>query len=120
MRKKNLFFILPIILVGLNGCAQTTEFVKVILGNTTKTLEKERVNAITRTYQCDIDDCFDAVLSLARDQKQLEPRTEKFFEVFMKNRVKSYIIVMGVAGNIETTEVGIFFPDGQPISLTWK
>lgn len=34
---------------------------------------------------------------------------KKGFEVFMKDRIKSFIVVVGVPGSIDTTEVGIFF-----------
>ncbi|MCA9406903.1 MAG: hypothetical protein KC684_10220 [Candidatus Omnitrophica bacterium] len=125
----------------LGGCSPL-EMVKTIWGSSTRALENARVDAITQSFECGIDECFDAVLALKRDDKtrvtyhrikeleaqednltdtekvELEELYEKsvegYFDVFLQNRVKSHIVVMGVDGNVDTTEVGIFFiPEGQ-------
>lgn len=124
------------------GCAQIVEPFKVIWGSSTKALEDARGDAISKTYRCSFNDCYDAVLSLARDQKARDKIAEEkrkaqadsddpendaptvqvaqntFFDVFINNRKKRHIVVMGVPGNVETTEVGIFF--SQPTLTTVK
>jgi len=46
------------------------------------------------------------------------PDPDGVFDVFINNRVKRHIVVMGIAGNVDTTEVGIFF--SQPTLTTVK
>lgn len=93
------------------GCSQVAETGKSIWGSSTAALEQARVNALRRTYVCALDECFDAVLSLANNEEALKPQTEKLFDVFLKDRRKAHIVVMGIAGNVDTTEIGIFFDD---------
>ena len=93
----------------LSGCAPVKEGVQVFLGTSTRALEEARVTAETRTFSCGFWECYEAVLSLAHNE-EAEPLSEKkYFRVFTKDPVESHIIVMGVPGNINTTEVGIFF-----------
>ncbi len=117
--KRNFFHvILALSLLTLTGC----ETFKVILGTSTRHLERARAEAITRGYDCTFRECFDAVLSLSRNEVMADPKIgERPFEVFIKDRVKGYIVVMGIAGNIETTEVGIFLTEvtgGTKIELS--
>ncbi|MBU0468546.1 MAG: hypothetical protein KKD07_06720 [Candidatus Omnitrophica bacterium] len=101
--------LLIILLVVFSGCAQVTETAKVVLGTSTEALEAGRAEAIKKTYSCSYQECFYAVLSLARNE-ELEPMSEKkYFEVFSKKIDKDYLVVMGIPGNVDTTEVGIFF-----------
>jgi len=101
-----------------------TEVSKTLWGSSTRALENARVSAVSQSFRCSLDECFDAVLTLAGKEKQVKVKIEeeeesaegkekiifkKRFEVFIKNRIKQHIIVMGVEGNVETTEVGIFF-----------
>ena len=44
----------------------------------------------------------------------IDANTDGYFDIFIKDRAKRHIVVMGIYGNIETTEVGIFF--SQPSS----
>jgi len=92
-------FILPVLLVVI-GCARITETTKAILGTSTKDLEEERVNAITKTYACDLSDVFDEVLRIAEKRKLV---------VFSKNRTQRRIVLMKIPESIDTTEVGVFF-----------
>jgi len=121
MKKLNIISILCLLLC-VGGCAQITETAKTVWGSSTRALENARVDAISKTYRCSLSDCFDAVLSLARDAKVAElvaePVGEGAFDIFIKNRDKRHIVVMGVEGNVETTEVGIFF--SQPTLTTVK
>ncbi len=90
----------------LSGC----ETFKIFLGTSTKHLEKARVDALSMTFDCKLEECFDSVLSLAKNEDMGKTKiNQKPFEIFRKDRIKSYIVVMGMDGNIDTTEAGIFF-----------
>lgn len=52
------------------------------------------------------------------EKKKIEPESGGVFDVFINDRKKSHIVVMGVRGNVDTTEVGIFF--SQPSLTTVK
>ena len=41
-----------------------------------------------------------------------EKSSNDAFDVFIDNRTKQHIVVMGIEGNVDTTEVGIFFSQG--------
>jgi len=90
----------------LCGC----ETVKIILGTSIQHLEEARSEASVANFRCGFNECFDAVLSLARNEYAGDSYTgDTFFDVFQKDRVRSFIVVMGIKDNIDTTEVGIFF-----------
>ena len=153
MKKRLNILWLAVILVGCAPIQETAKTVwgssqetaKVMWGSSTRALEKARANAIIKTYRCELNDCFDAVLSLARAKTAINPKsyseghtledpqaqteaqepveegkkiqvqqTGDFFEVFKENRQKGYLVVMGVAGSVDTTEVGIFFSTYSP------
>ncbi len=118
-------------LICLGGCAQVTETVKVIYGSSTRALEEAKSEAITKKYSCQYAECFDSILTLARPKLShipfkndlsepevvedgeevavLEISTKSgFFDIFIEDYAKGHIVVMGIAGNVDTTEVGIF------------
>jgi hypothetical protein len=111
------------IMTSLIGCSTITEPFKLVLGVSTKALQDARSNAEKGSYNCSYHDCFDAVLSLARGEKSPNEKMEvdaegeledvaetvKYFDVFRKNRKKGFIVVMGIQGQVDTTEAGIFF-----------
>ena len=135
------------------GCSTAVETFKTVWGSSTRALEEARSDAAKRTYTCNLDECYDAVLALARakreyvdykqgveesynngtdqnnqeiDNKDLKNQEEKrapetkineesgHFDVFINNRTKHEIVVMGVPGAVDTTEVGIFFTQPGP------
>lgn len=128
-KKLNLFLIAGF-LVGASGCARIMDIPKVMWGSSTRALEEARSDAISKTYRCSFNDCYDAVLDLAYKKKKeasgivetdtliIETEKKGIFNVFIKNRKKRHIVVMGIAGNVDTTEVGIFF--SQPTLTTVK
>ncbi len=130
MFKKLNLFLIACLLVSVSGCARTMDIPKVIWGSSTRALEEARSDAISKTYRCSFNDCFDAVLDLARKKKEETPEITEtdtliiamekqgIFDVFIENRKKRHIVVMGIAGNVSTTEVGIFF--SQPTLTTVK
>ncbi len=127
----------PLLLISLMcsslSCETIAEPFKTAWGSSTRALEEARIDALNKTYECEFDDCFNAVLSLERskevthkavDQKPPDEQTPASilsekpappagdttgFQVFIKDRIKAVIVVMGIYGNIDTTEVGIFF-----------
>lgn len=82
------------------GCARAVETTKVIWGSSTKALEEARADALSQKYLCFYTECFDAVLSVSKEAQ---------YEIFIRDRIKGHIVVMGIPGSINTTEVGIFF-----------
>ena len=121
------------------SCARLTDIPKVIWGSSTRALEQARAEALTKTYACSFKQCYEAVLALAftddswsvpvaeYDETAEEEETEQpestqvkgagHFAVFIKDPVKKHIVVMGVSGNVDTTEVGIFFNDTAPSTV---
>jgi hypothetical protein len=86
----------------LTGCGHAIEFSKTIWGSSTRALEEARVNGIIKTYDCSLSRCYDEVLKAAQDAQ---------YTVFINNKAKATIVVMGIKGSVDTTEVGIFFSD---------
>ncbi len=144
MRK---FFLCGFIIV-LAGCARLTEPLRVIWGSSTAALERARADGLRKTYACSFEECYEAVLSLARTQEEQEAKAkqeeeskkaseegegtqpgeesgqeqklaaeEKFFDVFLKDPRQKHIVVIGVAGNVNTTEAGIFFDEVSPSTI---
>ncbi len=42
---------------------------------------------------------------------------DKFFDVFLKDPRQKHIVVIGIKGNVDTTEVGIFFDEVGPSTI---
>ncbi len=108
-----------------SSCAFVTEVSKTIWGSSTRALENARVEAISQSFRCSVNECFDAVLMIAGQEKEEKVKADdseegeekketvvkKRFDVFIQNRAKRHIVVMGVVGNVNTTEVGIFLDE---------
>jgi hypothetical protein len=107
MKRNGLCFCLIMAGLFLGGC----ETAKCILGVSTKKLEEAVSQGITRTYACSFDDGFNAILDLGQSCPDCEPKAEKAFDVFLKNRIKGVIVVMGIPNQVDTTEVGIFLTE---------
>lgn len=124
------------------GCAQISDSARRIWGSSTTALERARAEGLQKSYSCTFLECYEAVLSLARkdkmmagvqpynplfDDKDQQPKEEeiekipveegKYFDVFLKDPSQRHIVVMGISGNIDTTEVGIFFEDAGPSTI---
>jgi len=107
--KKTLHITILISTVFLLSCSHVHEVVKKIWGSSTMTLEKERSNAFSSQFECTFEQCYEFVLSYARNEESEIDPENRFFDVFIKDPVKAHIIVLGLEGNVDTTEVGIFF-----------
>ena len=142
MLKKILIFIcISTVSVSLSSCAFVTEVSKTIWGSSIRHLENARQDALSASFQCSVEECFEAVLMIVGQEKEktveiVENQERNFygndgkneegvlkkelavthlFDVFIKNRVKQHIVVMGISGNIDTTEVGIFFDEMENV-----
>ena len=99
--KFNKSFIIALFMVfALLGCTHVQEVSKVVWGSSTRALEEARYDAIRANYSCDVYDCFNEVSNIVREED---------LDVFIEDRNKDLIVVMGIPDSIETTEVGIFF-----------
>lgn len=106
MKKTLIVTLCAAVVLSVAGC----ETFKKVLGTSTAHLQEARKDAITMSFDCSFADCFDSVLTLSRNEYLDEALSgEKPFETFQKDRVRGILVVMGIEGNIDTTEVGIFF-----------
>jgi hypothetical protein len=103
MKKTHIPLLIFLVLI-LSGC----EVTKSVLGISTRKLENAIPDGISKSYKCGLRECYEAILALDHNEPDLEPQTEKYFEIFMKKPEKGQIIVMGIPGQVDTTEVGIF------------
>jgi hypothetical protein len=91
-----------LIVVGLSGCMVIdagVETTKTIWGSSTRKLEQGRNNAITKTYDKSYWDVVKASHDIAA----------KYYTIFKEDAVKGYMVIMGIKGAVDTTEVGVFF-----------
>ena len=93
-------FAVVILSLTLAGCASVAEVGKTFWGSSIREMEKRRVDAITRTYPKGYWECMEAVLKAVEENHYL---------IFQKDEVRGHVVVMGIPGYINTTEVGIFF-----------
>lgn len=97
---------LMLILVGVLFFSSCTvvdsgvELGKTIWGSTTRVLEQARANALAKTYDKGYWDCIRASLDVIEKQG---------YVIFKKDEIKGYIVLMGIHGAVNTTEVGVFF-----------
>ncbi len=91
----------------ITGCTPL-EVGRTFWGSSIRSLQAARDEAFEKTYVCRFDECFDTVLSLDRKEEK-DADMKQTFDVFLKDRVRSVIVVIGVHGQVDTTEVGIFF-----------
>ncbi len=83
------------------GCSPI-EISKTVWGSSTRALEEARVNGIIKTYDAPWVRCYDEVLKAVKEAE---------YEIFIDNRARATIVVMGIKGSVNTTEVGIFFSE---------
>ncbi len=61
-----------------------------------------RDKAITKTYDKPYWDCVRSAIAVVH---------KKHWVIFKKDEIKGYMVVMGVKGSVNTTEIGIFFDE---------
>ena len=131
------WFLLLVLL--FSGCTAIQESAKVVWGSSTRALEKVRPDALRLTVQATPKQCFDAVVAMvdrtAKDQEaralltkeekdpaatvtsqpsesmELEPIST--LNVFIKDPRRNILVLMGIPGSINTTEVGVFFSPAE-------
>jgi hypothetical protein len=128
MRKTN-FFLLIFIVGFFSGCVGFKEDAKLFWGSSTKALEENRREAVIETFACSWEQCFTAVVKYANgevlqqanenhvdflntrpsDEATLKTVKTTNLEIFLQDRERKIIVVMGVPGSVQTTEVGVFF-----------
>jgi hypothetical protein len=86
-----------------NGVDDTVECAKTIWGSSTRALEKARDNAITKTYDKSYWDCVRSAIAVVEKKYH--------WVIFKKDEIKGYMVVMGVKGCVDTTEIGVFFDE---------
>lgn len=102
-------FLFAVIILFFSGCAQLQEVSKTIWGSSTRALDNARETAIFKEYNCTVSECFDVALSLGSKDESLETQAVKSYTILLKDLRKDVIVVIGVPGSVDTTEVGIFF-----------
>ncbi len=95
---------LIITLVLLSGCSPV-EIGKTIWGSSTRALEEARADAITKTYDKSYWDTL---------RSSLDVMVKQDWVIFKKDEVAGIIVLMGIRGSVNTTEVGVFFVEVSP------
>jgi len=116
---KKIYFLF-LISIFIFGCAAVQEPVKLLWGSSIKALENNRDSATVKAYECSKDACFDKIIKAIKAEEKREIQgTEEVkgtkeivqvagYEIFIQERKKGLIVVMGVPKSETTTEVGIF------------
>jgi len=87
-------------MILINGCATIKEGAKKVLGVSTKTLEEGRKNAVSKTFNCDYNSCYNKTREILKD-----------IEAYIYARdTKKQMIAIYVSEQ-DTTPVGIFFKE---------
>lgn len=92
------FFVLTFI--GCTTGNKSSEFLKQIWGSSTQALEAARAEAISKTYYASYWDVVKGVSQVVK---------RKGYVTFKSDEVKGYLVLMGIKGSVNTTEVGVFF-----------
>lgn len=87
------------------GCASLQEVGKKLWGSSTQALEKKRGSGRIAKFRCSLDECFDEVLNILKQDEAI---------IFKQDRDASYIVAINFEDVIATTEVGIFFETSHP------
>lgn len=103
------------VLTSLGGCV-VKEAVKKVAGTSTSTLQERRAEGLSQTFYCTYQDCYNAIMALGRRKDSVKPWIHDespdpgVFTIFMSDLYANppYIILMGVEGSVDTTEVGVF------------
>jgi len=104
-----LYFILLLSICLFSSCSviqhgvdNTVEVTKTIWGSSTRALEQARDRAITRTYSKSYWDCIRSTIAVIK---------KNHWVIFKKDEVKGYMVIMGLKGAVNTTEIGLFFDE---------
>ncbi|NLE65630.1 MAG: hypothetical protein GX606_06925 [Elusimicrobia bacterium] len=95
--------ILMILLLG-TGCASLWDAPANILGFSRRDIQEARKDATYQMYAAERGDVYAAVLEVA---------TEAKYDIFLQDEVRGVVVVMGIPGLVNTTEVGIFLSSAR-------
>jgi len=112
MRKTKYLLALFLVVILSWGCSPLKELSKTIWGSSTRALEQAKKTALLKTFPCSVDVCFEKTLELTRPKANPNPDAppdKPILELFLKDKKKYHLVVIGVPGSVDTTEVGIFF-----------
>lgn len=178
--QKHIVWLAIVAVMTVSGCAgfgqraadvqeRVVDLPKVIWGNSTRALEEARAEAISKTFSCAFDACFDAVVALGdawtapevveeerentvltgmpvpdpgqkaaasenpgpsvedaaatpsgQDEADAVVIPQLPYIVFFHDRQEQHVVVVGVPGSVDSTEVGIFFentPRGVQVEI---
>ncbi|MBF0490872.1 MAG: hypothetical protein HQL15_09750 [Candidatus Omnitrophica bacterium] len=92
-------FLSAVLILGIVGCTGLKDVPKSIWGSSTRVLEEKRINALTKTYDKGYWECIRTASAVAK----------KKYVIFKKDEVRGLMVIMGIPGSVNTTEVGVFF-----------
>ncbi len=127
--KNKRFNLILLSFIFLCGCSAVGERAKQFWGSSTQALENARKDALQKSFSCSWEQCFTAVVEYANgdtqqliepkssrsDTRQADNSTEqktiraKNLDLFKIDRRLKLIVIMGVPGSVNTTEVALFF-----------
>jgi hypothetical protein len=89
----------------MSGCATVKECARGIAGISTRELEEERINALKKTFNCDLNTCYNTVEDTLKRIKAY---------VYTKDKAKNMLAIY--VSEEDTTPVGIFFSSPDPLN----
>ncbi len=91
-------------IVFISACSPV-EIAKTVWGSSTRALEKSRIDAVTKTYDKSYWETLRATIDVIAKQG---------WTVFKKDEVQGYVVLVGIPGSVDTTEVGVFVVELSP------
>jgi hypothetical protein len=101
--------LLALVLIATSGCAFLIDSLKDISGYPSTGLVRAKKDAVSESFDSSYDEVYEEVLFLLK---------EKDLTIYLRNKQAHFIVVMGIEGCIDTTEVGIFFLEDSPARTT--
>ena len=101
-------FILMCISIYISGCSWVVDLPRSLWGSSIRVLSEKRSEAETQVFSCSREACFESVLAMTLPYGAEDRGGDKFV-LFAQDKRKQYMIIMGVPGSVDTTEVGVFF-----------
>jgi len=106
-----LLIIIAFFSLFLTGCSWISDLPRSIWGSSTRVLSEKREAALSREFNCSPQGCFDAVVDMTASYKEDSEDDDLKLMLFLKNKHRGHLVLMGVPGSVDTTEVGVFLGD---------
>lgn len=94
-----------------------TECYEAVLGLARTEEEKEAKAKLEEEAKKEVEEGKEPEVGQELAQEQKPVSDGKFFDVFLKDPRQKHIVVIGITGNVDTTEVGIFFDEAGPAAV---